>query len=73
MKSPALWKSAVPDLDRSVAQTLGEPDQSGARAEEPAVADVLQHEAEPAGPNEGAQRGARRRRKQQHNPEEPPP
>jgi hypothetical protein len=73
MKSPALWKSAVPDLDRSVAQTLGEPDQSGARAEEPAVADVLQHEAEPAGPNEGAQRGARRRPQQERNTEERPP
>jgi hypothetical protein len=51
---------------------IGEPDESGARAEEPAVAEP-QHKAEAAGANEGAPRGLRRRRKQEPNAEEAPP
>jgi hypothetical protein len=65
--------SAAPDLNRSVAETIGESDQSGATAEEPAGADVPQHEAKPAGPNQGPQRGPRRRPQQERKTEERPP
>ena len=65
--------SAAPDLDRPVSEMLAEPDQRGATAEEQAVADAPQHEAEPAGPNEGAPRGVRRRQQQERDTEERPP
>ena len=64
--------SATPDLDRSVAEMIGEPAESGARAEEPAVADP-QHEAEAAEPNEGAPQGIRRRRRHEPDTDETPP
>lgn len=63
---------AAPGLDRSLAETLGEPDKSGAAAEEPASAEVAQQEAK-AEPNQGAQRVARRRPQQERNTEERPP
>lgn len=64
---------AAPGLDRSLAETLGEPDKSGAAAEEPASAEVAQQEAKAAEPNQGAQRVARRRPQQERNTEERPP
>jgi hypothetical protein len=64
--------SAAPDVDRSVAEMIGEPDEGGATAEEPAVAEP-QHEDEAAGGAEGTQRGLRRRRRQEPNTEEAPP
>ena len=64
--------SATPDLDRSVAEMIGEPAESGAIADEPAVVEP-QHEAEAAAPNEGAPRGLRRRRRQEPDTEEVPP
>ena len=64
--------SAAPDVDRSVAEMIGEPDESGAIAEEPAVAEP-QHEDEAAGGDEGTPRGLRRRRRQEPNTEEAPP
>jgi hypothetical protein len=69
--------SAAPDLDRSVAEMIGEPDESAALVQEPAVAEP-QLEAEAAAANqyraEGATpRGLRRRRKQQPHTEETPP
>jgi hypothetical protein len=63
--------SAAPDVDRSVAEMIEEPDESDAIAEEPAVAEP--HEAETAGADEGTQRGLRRRRRQEPNTEEAPP
>ena len=65
--------SAAPDLDRSLAEMIGGPDVSGATAEEQAVVEAPQHEAEPAGANEGTPRGLLRRRKQVRNTEEAPP
>jgi hypothetical protein len=65
--------SAAPDLDRSVAEMIGEPDESAAIAEEPADAEVPQQEAKPAGPDEGAPRGVRRRRQRERNTDERPP
>jgi hypothetical protein len=53
----------APAPRRSVAEMIGEPAESGAIAEEPAVAEP-QHEAEAAGADEGTPRGLRRRRKQ---------
>ena len=64
--------SAAPDVDRSVAEIIGEPDESGAIAEEPAVAEP-QHEAEAAGADEGTPRGLRRRRRQEPNTDGAPP
>jgi hypothetical protein len=64
--------SAAPDLDRSVGKIVGESDESGARAQEPAVAEP-QHEAEAAGADERTPRGVRRRPKQEPNAEEAPP
>jgi hypothetical protein len=64
--------TAAPDLDRSVAEMIGEPEESGAIAEEPAVAE-LQQEAEAAEADEGTRRGVRRRRRQEPNTEEAPP
>ena len=65
--------SAAPDLNRSVAEMIGGPDESGATAEEEVVAEATQHEAGPAGANEGTPRGVRRRPKQVRNTEEAPP
>jgi hypothetical protein len=65
--------SAAPDLNRSVAEMIGGPDESGATAEEEVVAEATQHEAEPAGANEGTPRGVRRRPKQVRNTKEAPP
>jgi len=59
--------SAAPDLDRSVAEMIGGPDGSGATVEEQAVAEALQHEAEPIGANEGTPPGLQPRRKQLRN------
>ena len=64
--------SAAPDVDGSVAEMIGEPAESGAIAEEPAVAEP-QHEDEAAGGDEGTPRGLRRRRRQEPNTEEAPP
>jgi hypothetical protein len=64
--------SAAPDVDGSVAEMIGEPAQSGAIAEEPAVAEP-QHEDEAAGGDEGTPRGLRRRRRQEPNTDEAPP
>ena len=64
--------SAAPDVDRSVAEMIGEPAESGAIAEEPAVAEP-QHEDEAAGGDEGTPRGLRRRRRQEPKTEEAPP
>jgi hypothetical protein len=64
--------TAAPDLDRSVAEMIGEPEESGAIAEEPAAAE-LQQEAEAAEADEGTRRGVRRRRRQEPNTEEAPP
>jgi hypothetical protein len=64
--------SAPVDLDGSVAETIGEPAESGAIAEESAVAEP-QRKAEVAGADEAAPRGLRRRRKQEPNNEEAPP
>jgi hypothetical protein len=64
--------SAPVDLDGSVAETIGEPAESGVIAEEPAVAGP-QRQAEAAGADEAAPRGLRRRRKQEPNTEEAPP
>jgi hypothetical protein len=65
--------SAAPDLNRSVAEMMGGPDESGATAEEEVVAEATQHEAEPAGAKEGTPRGVRRRPKQVRNTKEAPP
>jgi hypothetical protein len=65
--------SAAPDLDPSVADTIGEPGEAPATAEEQAPAKAPQFEAESAAVGEGTPRSLLRRRKQQHNPEEPPP
>jgi hypothetical protein len=64
--------SAAPDVDGSVAEMIGEPAESGAIAEEPAVAEP-QHEDEAAGGDEGTPRGLRRRRRQEPNTDEAPP
>jgi hypothetical protein len=64
--------SAAPDVDRSVAEMIGEPAKSGAIAEESAVEEP-QDEAEPAEAEKGTPRGLRRRRKQEPNTEEAPP
>jgi hypothetical protein len=64
--------SAAPEIDRSVGKIVGESDESGARAQEPAVAEP-QHEAEAAGADERTPRGVRRRRRQEPNTEEAPP
>jgi hypothetical protein len=63
--------SAAPDLDRSGAEMVGGPDESGAIPEEPAVAQP-RHEAGAAGADEGAPRGLRRRRRQSDTKEAPP-
>jgi hypothetical protein len=65
--------SAAPDLNRSVAEMIGGPDESGATAEEQVVAEAPQHEAEPAGADERTPPGVRRRRRQASNTEEAPP
>ena len=62
-----VW-NAAPDLDSSVAETIG--DKAAATADEQAAAEAPQHDAEV---DEGTPRSLLRRRKQQHNPEEPPP
>jgi hypothetical protein len=64
--------SAAPDLDHSVAEMIGETDESGARAEEPADAEQ-QHEAEAGGPDGGAPQGLRRRLRRQPSTEAAPP
>jgi len=64
--------SATTDLDRSVGEMIGEPAESGAMAEEPAVPEA-QHEAEAAGPNEEAPQGLRRRRRREPDTDEAPP
>jgi hypothetical protein len=64
--------SAAPDVDRSVAEMIGEPAESGAIAEESAVAEP-QDEVEAAGADEGTPRGLRRRRRQEPNTEGAPP
>jgi hypothetical protein len=65
-------ESAPVDLDRSVAETIEEPAERGAIAEEPTVTEP-QQEGVVAGANEAAPRGIRRRRKQKPNTEEAPP
>ena len=65
--------SAAPDLEGSVADTLGESGEVAATVEEQATAKAPQHEAESAAVGEGMPRSLLRRRKQLHNPEEPPP
>jgi hypothetical protein len=65
--------NAAPDLDRNVAEVTGEPDESDATAEEQAVAEAPQHNAEPAGAPEGGPRGGRRRPRLERNTEEAPP
>jgi hypothetical protein len=64
--------SAAPDVDRSVAEMIEDHDESGAIAEEPAVAEP-QHEADDAGADEGAPRGLRRRRRLESTTEGAPP
>jgi hypothetical protein len=64
--------STAPDLDRSVAETIAEPAESGAIAKEPAGPEP-QHEDEAAGADEGTPRVLRRRRTQEPNTEEAPP
>jgi hypothetical protein len=64
--------TAAHDLDRSVGEMIGEPEESGAIAEEPAVAEP-QQEAQAAEADEGTRRGVRRRRRQEPNTEEAPP
>ena len=64
--------SAAPDLDRSVGEMIGEPEESGAIAEEPAVAEP-QQEAKAVEADERRPRGVRRRRRQEPNTEEAPP
>jgi hypothetical protein len=65
--------SAAPDLELPLAEMIGGLDESGATAEEQAVAEAPQHEAEPVGANEGTPPGLLRRRKQVRNTEEAPP
>lgn len=72
-ESAGVVGSAAPDLDRSLAEMIGGPDESGATAEEQAAAEAPQHEAEPVGANEGTPPDLLRRRKQVHNTEEAPP
>jgi hypothetical protein len=63
--------STASDLDRSVADAMaGEPGVSDATAEEQVVVEAPEHAAEPAGSNEGTQRGFLRRLKQERNTEE---
>jgi hypothetical protein len=64
--------SAAPDLDRSVGEMIGEPEESGAIAEEPAVAEP-QQQAEAAEADEGTPRDVRRRRRQEPKTEDAPP
>jgi hypothetical protein len=59
--------NAAPDLNRSGAEMTEELDESGTTAEEQAVAEAPQYEAEPAGANEGTPRGVRRRPKHAHH------
>ena len=66
-RSSALGGNAVPDLNRSGAEMTEELDESGTTAEEQAVAEAPQYEAEPAGANEGTPRGVRRRPKHSHH------
>jgi hypothetical protein len=65
--------SAAPDLELPLAEMIGGPDENGATVEEQAVAEALQHEAEPVGANEGTPPGLLRRRKPVRNTEEAPP
>jgi hypothetical protein len=65
-------ENAAPDLDRSVAEMIGERSESAAIAEEPADAEP-QHEAEAAGPKKGAPGGLRRRRRHEPSTEQAPP
>jgi hypothetical protein len=65
--------SAASDLELPLAAMIGGADESGATAEEQAVAEAAQHEAEPVGANEGTPPGLLRRRKQVRNTEEAPP
>ena len=64
--------SSAPGVDRSVAEMIEEPAESGAIAEEPAVAEP-EHGAEAVGSGEGTRRGLRRRRRQEPNTEKAPP
>jgi hypothetical protein len=59
--------NAAPDLNRSGAEMTEELDESGTTAEEQAVAEAPQYEAEPAGANEGTPRGVRRRPEHAHH------
>jgi hypothetical protein len=64
--------SAAPDFDGSAAEMIGEPEESGAIAEEPAVAEP-QQQAEAAEADEGTPRDVRRRRRQEPKTEDAPP
>ena len=64
--------SAAPDVDSSIEEMIGEPDESGATAEESAV-DERQHQAESAGAPESTPRGGQRKRMQERNSGEAPP
>src|SRR5215211_5776692 len=66
-------QSAAPDLDHSVAETIGQPGEAVATVEEQAAAKAPGHEAESTPVGEATPRSLLRRRKQQHDPEEPPP
>jgi hypothetical protein len=70
---PGDVRNVAPDLDRSVAKTIGEPGKAAAAADEQAAAKAPPREAESAQVDEGTPRSLLRRRKQQHNPDEPPP
>jgi hypothetical protein len=64
---------AAPQVDRFVAETAGEPDEIDAIAEEQALLEAPQYEAEPGRADEGTPRGLLRRRKQERSTEEPSP
>jgi len=64
---------AASQVDRFGEEMTEEPDDSDAIAEEQAVAEAPQYEAEPGRADEGTRRGVRRRRQQERNTEEPSP
>jgi hypothetical protein len=65
--------SATPPVDGFVTETTGEPDESDAIAEEQALLEAPQYDAEPGRADEGTPRGLLRRRKQERSTEEPSP
>ena len=65
--------SAAPQVDRFVAEMTGEPDESDAIAEEQALPEAPQYDAEPGRAEEATPRGLLRRRKQERSTEEPSP